>query len=296
MKTKQFVLFLVSALAVAIAGEAPSVSGSVRDPQGRVVPGAVVSLYSRAGNAAVTTTADARGAYRFESVAAGDYLLRADAPGFAGYLADDVHVAAPVTRDIALELARVREQVVVTASGTSQAPDEVSKTITVIDTAEMLQRDVFSITDAVSLAAGVRVQQIGGPGQLVSIRIRGMRDVDTAVLVDGLRLRDAAALHGDASGLIQDLVATDAGRIEVMNGAGSSLYGTNAIGGVLNILTEEGGGRTRGSVLAEGGSLGSARARAQVAGALAGERIQYSAGLATIRSAIPVRRGAWGIA
>src|SRR5438105_4955988 len=102
MKTKLFVLFLASAMAEAIAGEALPVSGSVKDPQGRFVPGAVVSLYSRAGNAAVVTTADARGAYRFESVAAGDYLLRADAPGFAGYLADNLHISAPLTHDIAL--------------------------------------------------------------------------------------------------------------------------------------------------------------------------------------------------
>ena len=106
--------------------------------------------------------------------------------------------------------------------------------------------------------------------------------MDTAVLVDGLRLRDAAALHGDASGLIQDLLFTDWSRVEVMNGAGSSLYGTNAIGGVLNILTDEGGGRTRGSVLAEGGSLGTMRGRAQMAGAAVGNRLQYSGGLAYV--------------
>ena len=108
MNTKLAVLFLASALAGAIAGEALSVSGSVRDPQGRVVPGAVVSLYSRASNAAVRTTTDARGAYRFEGVAAGDYLLRAEAPGFAARLAGNIHIAASLTEDIELELAGVR--------------------------------------------------------------------------------------------------------------------------------------------------------------------------------------------
>ena len=101
---------------------------------------------------------------------------------------------------------------------------------------------------------------------MASIHIRGMRDIDTAVLVDGMRLRDASILHGDATGLIEDLLFVNASRVEVLNGAGSSLYGTNAIGGVVNIVTDEGGGRTRGSVLAEGGSLGTMRGRAQVAG------------------------------
>jgi outer membrane cobalamin receptor len=100
--------------------------------------------------------------------------------------------------------------------------------------------------------------------------------------VDGLRLRDAGSLHGDASGLIQDLLFTNSSRIEVMNGAGSSLYGTNAMGGVVNVLTDDGGGRTRGTILAEGGSLGAMRGRASLAGAPASDRIQYSAGLAHV--------------
>ena len=280
MTTKLLVLFYVSAMAVAIAGEAPSVSGSVKDPQGRPVVSAAVSLFSRSSNTAVATTSNPQGAYRFEEVAPGDYLLRAEAPGFAVFLEERLHVDAPLTRDISLALAGVREQVVVTASGTSQSADEVSKSVTVVDRSEIEQRDVFPLTNAVDLAPAVRVQTLGGPGQEASIHIRGMRDIDTAVLVDGMRLRDAAILHGDATGLIEDLLAVDPSRVEVLNGAGSSLYGTSAIGGVVNIVTDEGGGRTRGSILAEGGSLGTMRGRAQVAGGALNDRLQYSAGLA----------------
>jgi len=282
MTTRLFVLFYASALAVAIAGEAPSVSGSVKDPQGRPVAGAAVSLFSRTSSLAVNTRSDPQGGYRFEGVAPGDYLLRAEAPGFAAFLEERLRVDADLTRDIALELAGVREQVVVTASGTSQAPDEVSKSVTVVGRAEAEQRDAFALSDVVTLATGVRVQQLGGPGQVTSIRLRGMRDIDTAVLVDGLRLRDAAVLHGDATGLIEDLLSVNAGRVEVLNGAGSSLYGTSAIGGVVNIISDDGGGRTRGSLLAEGGSLGTMRGRAQVAGGGLGDRLQYSAGLAHV--------------
>src|SRR6202043_2014029 len=101
-----------SAMAAAIAGEAPSVSGSVKDPQGRPVAGAAVSLFSRTSSVSVATTSGTEGAYRFEGVAAGDYLLRAEAPGFAVFLEDHLRVDAAVARDIALELAGVREQVV----------------------------------------------------------------------------------------------------------------------------------------------------------------------------------------
>jgi outer membrane cobalamin receptor len=282
MTTKLFVLFYASAMAVAIAGEAPSVSGSVKDPQGRPVVSAAVSLFSRSSSAMLTTTSDTQGAYRFEGVAAGDYLLRAEASGFAVFLEDRLSVSAPLTRDIALAVAGVREQVVVTAEGTSQSADEVSKSVTVIDRTEAEERDVFALTGAVDLAPAVRVQTLGGPGQEASIHIRGMRDIDTAVVVDGMRLRDAAILHGDATGLIEDLLFVDAGRVEVLNGAGSSLYGTSAIGGVVNIVTDEGGGRTRGSVLTEGGSLGTMRGRAQVAGGALNDRLQYSVGSAYV--------------
>ena len=99
------------------------------------------------------------------------------------------------------------------------------------------------------------------------------------MLIDGLRLRDAGAIQADASGLIQDLLLTNTSRMEVMNGAGSTLYGTGAIGGVVNIIMDEGGGRTRGGVEVAGGSLGTARGRAQVAGGFLKDRLMYSLGV-----------------
>jgi vitamin B12 transporter len=271
---------LAMAAAVPAASEQASLSGSIKDPQGRAIAGAIVRLYSRTGAEAASTTTDPTGAYRFDPLAPGDYLLDAEAAGFAPYIDEHLRIEGPVTRHVSLSVAGLREQVVVTAQGTAQAPDEVSKTLSTIDRNDIERRDVFSIGNAVSLAPGVRVQQLGGPGQLTSIHIRGMRDQDTAVLIDGMRLRDAAAVEGDATGLIQDMLFTDSSRIEVMNGAGSSLYGTNAIGGTVNILTDEGGGRTRGSVLMEGGSLDTMRGRALVSGGALHDRIQYSAGAA----------------
>ena len=237
-----------------------SLTGTVRDPQGRPVSGTAVTLSSLTGAAGGATTSDAAGVYRFTGLPEGDYLLRAEAPGLAIFLAGGIHLSA--TREIVLELAGVREKVVVTASSTSQLPEEVSKAIAVIDQANSDARGDAAVADAVALAPGVRVQTLGGPGAFATIQIRGLRTEDTAVLVDGLRLRDASATQADASGLIEDLLLTDASRIEVMRGSGSSLYGTNAIGGVVNVITDEGGGRTRGSLLLEGGSLGLMRARA----------------------------------
>lgn len=261
---------------------AASLTGSVKDPQGRAVAGAVLTLVSHTGSAGGATTSDSTGAYRFQSLPEGDYLIRTEFPGFAPFLAEDVHLGAGAaeTREIVLQLAGVRQEVVVTASSTPQAPEEVSKAVTVIDASDTEARDNSTLADAVNLAPGVRVQQLGGPGAFTAIRVRGLRNEDTAVLVDGMRLRDAAATQADASGLIQDLLSTDATRIEVMRGSGSSLYGTNAIGGVVNVITDEGGGRTRGSVLVEGGSLGAFLGRAKLAGESGSGRLQYSLGAA----------------
>jgi iron complex outermembrane receptor protein len=267
--------------AVVTAQSGASITGTVKDPQGQPIPGATLTLFSSTGAAGSATTSDSVGGYRFEGLPEGDYLLRAAAPGFALFLAEDIHLSAGAveTREVALQVSGVREQVVVTASGTPQLPEHVSKATTVIDQAEADARDVSAVSDVVALAPGVRVQQLGGPGSFTTIQIRGLRDQDTAVLVDGLRLRDASATQADASGLIEDLMFTDASQVEVMRGSGSSLYGTNAIGGVINVITDEGGGRTRGSVLLEGGSLGAFRGRAQLSGGFHNDRIEYSLGV-----------------
>ena len=274
---------LLSFLLTAARAESGAIlAGTVKDPQGRVVPGAAVTLVSRTGSSSRATTSDSHGAYQLPGLPQGDYLARVEAPGFAPLLVENIHLgdASAETRDLVLQLAGVREQVVVTASSTPQAPDEVSKAVSVIDQSEAEARDNSALSDVVDLAPGVRVQQLGGTGALTTIQIRGMRDEDTAVLVDGLRLRDASATLADASGLIEDLLFTDASRVEVMRGSGSSLYGTNAIGGIVNVITDEGGGRTRGSILLEGGSLDTFRGRAKLAGEWAGGRIQYSLGVA----------------
>jgi iron complex outermembrane receptor protein len=284
MKTTKTLLpfILVFLCSRGYAEPGASLTGTVEDPQGARVPGAMLTLVSRTGDAGNTTTSDSVGAYRFDRLPAGDYLLRVEASGFAPFLAEDVHLSADhaVTRAVALQIAGVPQQVVVTASSTPQSPDELSKPVTVIDKSDAEARDNFALSDVVDLAAGVHVQQLGGPGSFTTIQIRGLRTEDTAVLVDGLRLRDASATQADASGLIEDLLFTDASRVEVMNGSGSSLYGTNAIGGVVNVITDDGGGRTRGSVLAEGGSLGTMRGRANADGGFRDDSVQYSLGVA----------------
>ena len=276
--------------------DAASIEGRVTDPQGGGVAGAIVKLYARDERPAtrLSTRTDESGAYRFERLPApADYLVETEAEGFAQTGARAIHVRSGerVTLDLALALAGVRAEVVVTATDTPQTVDEVSKALSVVTRAEVDERDEPTVAEALRTVPGLRVQQLGGPGSLVSIRTRGLRTQDTSLLVDGLRLRDASAPQGDTTRFLSDLLVTNESRIEVLRGSGSSLYGTNAIGGVVNVITDEGGSPFHGNLLGEGGSLGQFRGRAQVAGG-AGEanRLVYSAGL----SHLNVTRGVDG--
>ncbi len=248
----------------------------VTDPQGAIVPKAAVTLYTRDNRVRIKALTGEAGTCRFAELAPGEYLIEADAEGFARAAAKGLRLErnTVATLDISLPLAGVSEQVIVTAQGTAQPVDEVSKAVSVVDRREIEERDESAVTDALRTVPGLRVQQLGGPGRLVSIKARGLRNQDTAVLIDGIRFLDATT--GDATGFLSDFVVTNLDRIEILRGSGSSLYGTNAIGAVVNIVTDQSGGPTHGNVLLEGGGLGLFRGRAQIAGGAS--RFIYSAG------------------
>ncbi len=274
-------LVIASAATAQTGNGSAAISGYIKDPQGANVPGATVRLYGRERSFSLVTVTDSSGAYNFKDLAAGEYLVEAEAKGFAlaPARAIDLERGKTTTHNVALEISGVRSAVVVTASDTPQTVDEVSKALTVVAEQEIDDRDELSIPEALRVVPGLRVQQLGGPGSFTSIKTRGLPSEDTAVLIDGIRFRDAAATTGDASGFLEDLIVTDVSRIEVLRGSGSSLYGSNAVGGVVNVVTNEGGGPIHGSVLGEGGNLGLFRSRAQLAGGVGNNRVVYSAGI-----------------
>jgi iron complex outermembrane receptor protein len=122
------------------------------------------------------------------------------------------------------------------------------------------------------------VQQQGSPGALTSVRLRGQRTFDTAVLLDGLRVRDAGDINGSAVPLFPDLVPGDLDRVEVLRGSGSSIYGTNAIGGVINLVPATTGGNRHFEFGFDGGSLALFRERVKGSGGI-GKRAGFSFGL-----------------
>jgi vitamin B12 transporter len=271
---------LASLLILAASAAAADISVHITDPHQKAIAGATVSLIS-GDSGEQTLSTDSNGSCNFASVPAGPYFVQAEAPGFDASSPRTIDVEDNSRPDVTISLgiAQVRSSVVVTASGTPQSTDEVSKALTVVDSDTMSLRVDKAVGDALIDVPGFRVQQLGGPLSAMFFKTRGLPATDTAVLVDGLRLRDAAGTQADASDVLEDLLLTDTSRIEVLRGAGSSLYGTDATGGVVNIVTDEGGGRTRGSISLDGGSLGSIRGAAHLAGSLDQNRIQYSLGV-----------------
>ena len=276
-------VLLISSAASA-AENAATVEGSVTDASGAAVAGARLRLHQIAGSAALTTYSDRGGHYVFSSVAAGEYLLDANASGLAAAHSLTVRLAGDETKTlaVALSVSTVRTEVSVTAADEPQPVDQVSKALDIVNTAEVEKRGLVSIPDAVRFLPGLRVATSGGPGALTTIQSRGLPPEDTAILIDGFRFRDPTSVKGDASGQIGDLLLVDSSNIDVLRGSGSSLYGTNAVAGTVNIITDSGGGPVHGDVDVQGGGLGLFRGVAHAAGGAFQNRLTWSAGLANL--------------
>src|SRR5262245_51162693 len=264
------------------AQSSTQLNGGCTDPNNAGVSGAALTLIARDNRRRTTVMTAGDGSYRFERVATGDYLLEARAAGFAKTVKAVTIKPDGERLDITLDVAAINDNVIVTAAGTAQSVDEVSKAVTVIDAQQIELRNQYSILETLRTSPGLRVTQQGGPGAFARIQFRGLRSYDTGILVDGLRFRDAADIQGSANGYINELNVVSCERVEVLRGSGSSLYGSNAIGGVVNLVTDQGGGRLRGQAQFEGGSLGLFRGRANLAGGALDDRLFYSAGLSQL--------------
>jgi len=133
---------------VRLAGQAPTtLTGRIMDAQGGALVGAQVTLYPRDGAAApFRSTTDGTGVYRFERLRPGEYLIEAEAPGFWRSAVEEIIVdEGTSTQDIRLSVAGRHDEIVVTASGTPQSADEVSKAMTTIDWQEIDLRDELCI-------------------------------------------------------------------------------------------------------------------------------------------------------
>ena len=125
------------------------------------------------------------------------------------------------------------DDVIVTASRTPQAPDAALAAVTVITREEIERRAPLSLPELLRGMPGMSIASNGGPGKVASTFLRGTDSDHAVVLVDGVRI--GSVTSGGAA--FQDIPVEQIERIEIVRGPFSSLYGADAIGGVIHIFT-----------------------------------------------------------
>jgi vitamin B12 transporter len=161
---------------------------------------------------------------------------------------------------------------IVSANRVPLPAKEIGSTVTVITSEELERRQIRIVSDALRDVPGVSVSRTGPAGQFTQVRIRGNEGNHTKVFIDGVEANDPS---GDAEFDFAHLLAADVARIEVVRGPQSALYGSDAIGGVINVTTKRGKRGLRASGYLEGGSFGSNSGNLALSGA--GNNYRFSA-------------------
>jgi outer membrane cobalamin receptor len=238
---------------------AARLSGTVSTPSNQPVADARIVLDGPTGPVATTRTT-ASGTFTIEAPD-GEYTLRVVADGFtAAPQPVTLDGARDATARITADLAALAESVVVSAGFVPVTRSGTGTAITVFDETEIRTRQLESTLDALRSVPGFTLSRSGGRGAVTSIFPRGGESDFTLVLVDGIRLNDMGGSFDAAH-----LPAFDLDRVEVVRGPQSALYGSDAVGGVVQLVTRR-GGPLRAIGQFEGGSFGTWRANASAAG------------------------------
>jgi len=166
-----------------------------------------------------------------------------------------------------------RDDIVVTASRSGNGIDRnlIGSSVTIVDARDLADRETRIVSDVLRDIPGVSVSRIGAVGGQTQIRIRGAEGNHVLVLVDGIKVSDPYQGEFDFGTLIAD----DAARIEVLRGQQSALYGSDAIGGVINYISLSGRDAPGVRLRAEGGSFGTYNGTARAAG-VASDTFDYA--------------------
>ena len=144
------------------------------------------------------------------------------------------------------------KEIVVTATKTESPLIRIASSITVINEQQIINTNKTSVLEILRDVEGVSIAQQGGPGRLSSAYIRGANPDQTLVLIDGVEVNDPGSANNSYD--FSSLQTENIQRIEVLRGPQSTLYGSDAMAGVINILTKKGTGEPKFSLSAEGGS------------------------------------------
>ncbi len=175
----------------------------------------------------------------------------------------------------------IRYDIVVTATRVETPGREVASSVSVITAKDLALTGKPTLIDALQDVIGLSVVQNGGPGGSASVSIRGANSEHTLVLLDGVELNDP--INPSRSYDLAHLALAQVERVEILRGPQSPLYGSDAMGGVINIITRKGRGRPRLTLASSAGSYGSWNEDAGLSGSSG--RLDYSLGLSYARTA-----------
>ena len=271
-----FVSLVIPTLATAVAFAQADlrVQGTVSDTSGAVIAGARVEAVV-AGRSVASVTSGADGRYQVEVPAGVPVELRVHGDGFTSQAITLTGLSAPIIRDVTLQVGGVSDTLLVTASRTAESRTTVTESVTAFTRADIEALGSASLADVLRYVPGVHVESTGREGALASMFSRGGESDYNLVLVDGVRVNQSGGVFD-----FSRINASEIDRLEVVRGAQSALWGSDAMSSVVQIFTRRAGvgdaAHATGSV--EGGSFGTFRGDAQVIGG-ARQRVDYSAGV-----------------
>jgi len=266
------VLFCLVVPARARAEATASLVGSVRTSDGAALPHVAVVITGAPETRRVATGPD--GSFRVEALAPGRYEARVDVPGLEATGVAETVVADGESRlDIVLAPAPVRERIVVTATRGEAALSTLGIATDVLDRERIETRAASSLLPLLQEVPGVATARVGGVGTQASAFVRGGESRFACVLIDGVPVNQPGGAYDFGTALPFELE-----RVEVVRGAASALYGTDALAGVVHIMSRRGrpgaAASLRGEV--EGGSFDWQRYLAATTGATG--RLDWNAG------------------
>ena len=223
-----------------------------------------------AGPKRATTGPDGR--YRVDALAGGEYRVHVDAPGLTLDGDTRVNVQGDTRLDLLLKPAPVSERIVVSATRGEAAGSALGVSVTALDRERILEREPSSFVDLLRDVPGMSVASSGAIGSITSAFVRGGESSFARVMIDGVPVNEPGGYYNFASQFPLEL-----GRVEVVRGATSSLYGTDALAGVIHLVTRQAAEKLSGSAEAEAGEFSWARAKGSLAGRSG--KLDWNAGL-----------------
>lgn len=228
--SRAILLFVFCSVSTAVFAQSATIVGRVFDPQAQPVGGATVTLVE--ARRSVTTAAD--GSFRFDNVPPRHYHVRAESPRL-GFTIGEADVRAGETRTVEVVIDPLvhAEEIVVTASADSRRESEVYQPVNVLSEDELLARIQPTIGETLAQEPGVSSTSFGaGASRPV---IRGLGADRVRVLEEGVGTGDVSNVSPDHAVSVDPSTAQ---QIEIVRGPATLLYGSNAVGGVVNVISD----------------------------------------------------------